>query len=133
MNKYLLDTNVIIDFLKGKEEAVRTIKKIQNHLLHISVITVAEYNYGALKSEKIKETLGLFTDFCERAQITVVSIDRLVAEMFAQIQARLSKKGRLRPVFDLLIASTCIVNGLILVTKNKKDFIEIERLKVMKD
>ncbi len=131
MNKYLLDTNVIIDFLKGKEEAVQTIKKIQNKLLHISVITIAEYNYGALRSDKIKETLGLFTDFCQRAQVAVVSIDRPVAEKFAQIQAQLSKKGRLRPVFDLLIASSCLINNCILVTRNKKDFMGIEGLKIL--
>ncbi len=129
MNKYLLDTNVIIDFLKGKEETVRTIKKIQNKSLHISVITVAEYNYGALRSNNIKETLEIFVDFCKRAQVTTVSIDKLVAEKFAQIQARLSKKGNLRPVFDLLIASTCLVNNCILVTENKKDFVGIEGLK----
>ncbi len=130
MNKYLLDTNVIIDFLKGKEEAVRTIKKIQNKSLHISVITVAEYNYGALRFDNIKENLDIFVDFCKRAQVTTVSIDKLAAEKFAQIQAKLSKKGNLRPVFDLLIASTCLVNNCILVTGNKKDFVGIEGLKL---
>lgn len=131
MNKYLLDTNVIIDFLKGKEKAVQIIKKIQKNPLHISVITIAEYNYGALRSTKIKETLDLFTDFCDRAQIITVSIDKPVAEKFAQIQANLSKKGKLRPVFDLLIASSCLINNCILVTRNKKDFEGIEGLKVM--
>jgi predicted nucleic acid-binding protein len=130
MNKYLLDTNVIIDFLKGKTDAVQIIKKIQKNPLHVSVITIAEYNYGALRSVKIKETLDLFIDFCDRAQITTVSINKSVAEKFAQIQASLSKKGKLRPVFDLLIASSCLINNCILVTRNKKDFEGIEGLKL---
>lgn len=131
MNKYLLDTNVIIDFLKGEKQAFQTLQSIKKDQLFISVITIAEYNYGALRTVKIQKTLDLFTDFSEQANIIVVPIEKPVAEKFAQIQAQLSRKGKLRPVFDLLIASTCLVNDYILVTRNKKDFKGIEGLKIM--
>jgi len=65
-------------------------------------------------------------------RITFISIDRNTIEKYAKLQSELSKKGKLKPIFDLLIASSCIVNGLILVTRNKKDFEEIEELKLLK-
>jgi len=131
MKKYLLDTNIIIDFLKGQKETIKTIRKIKNGHLFCSVITVAEYNYGALKSIKTQETLDLFADFCKRANITFLNIDNTTAEKFALLQSELGKKGQLRPIFDLLIAASCIVNGCVLVTRNKKDFIGIKGLKLL--
>lgn len=130
MKKYLLDTNIIIDFLKGDKEAIQIMKKIQNNPFFISVITITEYNYGALKSSNVQKTLDLFNNFCQQADISLLNIDKKVAEKFAFIQAKLGKKGQLRPIFDLFIASTCLVNDCILVTLNQKDFIGIEGLKV---
>jgi predicted nucleic acid-binding protein len=130
-NKYLLDTNVVIDFLKGDIETIDSIRKIIKKPIFISVVTIGEYNYGALRSQNTKKQLDLFESFCERMKITFISIDKSTIEEYASLQAEMSKKGKLRPVFDLLIASSCIVNDCTLVTRNKKDFIGISGIKVM--
>jgi len=132
MKKYLLDTNVIIDFLKGDKNTIEIFKSIKNYPLFISVITIAEYHYGALRSFKVQETIDLFLEFSKAADFIELPIDKEVAKKFAEIQAELSKKGKLRPAFDLLIASTCIVNDCILTTKNRKDFVGIAELKILK-
>lgn len=129
--KYLLDTNVVIDFLKGDNKTISSIRKIIKRPLFISVVTIGEYNYGALRSQNTKKQLDLFKSFCERMKITFLSIDKNTIEEYAKLQSEMSKKGKLKPIFDLLIASSCIVNGCTLVTRNKKDFIGVEALKVM--
>jgi len=130
--KYLLDTNVVIDFLKGDNKTIDCIRKIIKRPLFISVVTIGKYNYGAFRSQNTKNQLDLFESFCQRMKITFISIDKDTIEEYAKLQSELSKKGKLKPIFDLLIASSCIINDLILVTRNKKDFEEIEGLKMLK-
>ncbi|MBI5122652.1 type II toxin-antitoxin system VapC family toxin [Candidatus Roizmanbacteria bacterium] len=129
--KYLLDTNVVIDFLKGDSKTIYSIRKIIKRPLFISVVTIGEYNYGALRSQNTKNQIDLFKSFCERMKITFISIDKNTIEEYAKLQASLSKKGKLKPIFDLLIASSCIINDCILVTRNKKDFVGIEGLQIL--
>ena len=128
--KYLLDTNVVIDFLKGDNKTISSIRKIIKGSFFISVVTIGEYNYGALRSQNTKNQLDLFESFCDRMKITFISIDKNTIEEYAKLQSEMSKKGKLKPIFDLLIASSCIINDCVLVTRNKKDFIGIERLKL---
>ncbi len=129
--KYLLDTNVVIDFLKGDNKTIDFIRKIIERPLFMSVVTIGEYNYGALRNQNTKNQLDLFESFCKRLKITFISIDKNTIEEYAKLQASLSKKGNLKPIFDLLIASSCIVNNCVLVTRNKKDFVGIESLKII--
>lgn len=129
--KYLLDTNVVIDFLKGDSKTIDSIRKIIKRTLFISVVTIGEYNYGALRSQNTKKQLDLFESFCERMKITFLSIDKNTIVKYASLQAEMSQKGKLKPIFDLLIASSCILNDCVLVTRNKKDFMGIEELKIL--
>lgn len=135
MNTYLLDTNIIIDFLKGDKRTADILQSIKsnhkNNQLCISVITVAEYNFGAWRSSDTQKALAAFTTLCVQADVSVIEINTQIAETFAIIQAKLAKQGRLRPVFDLLIASSCIVHNYTLVTHNKKDFVGIGELKIL--
>jgi predicted nucleic acid-binding protein len=130
MSSYLLDTNIIIDFLKGKQDVFTILQTIKDKKLFISVITIAEYNYGALRVANSKEAFTQFNHFRKQAHISVVDIDETVVTVFSRLQVQLGKKGRLRPVFDLLIAASCIVHNHVLVTKNFKDFEGIEGLKI---
>ena len=58
----------------------------------------------------------------------VIDFTMEAAKIYAKIQADCVKKGRTRPVFDLLIASTAIASNLILATCNYKDFKDITGL-----
>lgn len=129
--KYLLDTNIVIDFLKGNNGTVDVIKKIIKGQFYISAIVLGEYYYGAFRSQNTQNQLELFEVFCKRMKITILPVDRDVMVEYAKLQAYFSKKGKLKPIFDLLITSSCIANNCILVTRNKKDFAGIESLKII--
>ena len=68
--KYFLDTNVIIDALKGKSE------NIKNHFatinfteIYIPSIVTAELEYGAVHSKDYEKNKNLYEDFVKNFEI----------------------------------------------------------------
>lgn len=132
MNKYLLDTNIIIDFFHGNKDAVEIIKKLKNELLFISVVTVAEYYQGAVRTSNPQKSIENFDEFILQANIQTIAIDPEVAQIYGLLQGEFHKKGKAKPILDLFIAASCIAYDLILVTFDKKDFGDFKKLKTFK-
>ena len=124
---YLVYSDVLINFLKGEEKAVKTIKKLQNGSFYLSIISVGEVLEGLLETKNNKK----LTSFKELLKtVTVINIDFLVIEKFAFIRKSLRQKGLLIDNFDLLITSTCLTHDLILLTNNVSHFKRIPGLKI---
>ncbi|HET6611150.1 MAG TPA: hypothetical protein VFG83_04145 [Kofleriaceae bacterium] len=60
----------------------------------------------------------------------ILTYDAIAAEWHAQERARLAKTGRSAPFVDGQIAAIAAVSGLILVTRNVKDFRRFKGLEV---
>ena len=126
--KYLLDTNVLVDYLRGK-------LRIQEFLFQsssaISIITLAELYYGAYKSEDvkaaIKEVLETISDF----SLGVVTLGEKDVKTYGELKASLEKGGERIEDLDLLIAGTALALDLTLVTRNIKHFQRIKGLKLL--
>lgn len=127
MVKYLLDTNIIIDHLRGRNLIG---DKIIEKGCAISVITLAELLYGAHKSDDPQQSLFATYDLLESFGFHIEVISEAAAQEFAEMKAVLEKAGQRLEDFDLLIAATAKVSGLILVTKNTKHFERVEGLKL---
>ena len=125
---YLVDTDVLIDFLNGRKTAIDVIKSFDISTFAISIITLAEVLEGLVddppKFTSVKKGLSTFTNF---------SINEDIAEVFAYQRFKLRKRGTLIDNMDLLIAATALVYNLTLITKNKKHFQKIEELQLFKD
>lgn len=126
--KYLLDTNVIVDHLRGR--------KILDLALFaqgaaISAITLAELYHGAAKSNHPKESQDLFKEIIATAEMEVLPVGRDTAYEFGNMKAFLEKKGQKLEDFDLLIAACAKVAKLTLVTANIKHFERIPNLKIL--
>ena len=119
----LVDTNVIIRFLKGQTELFPLFEKMED--LYVSSISIGELMYGAELSKKTDFNRELYFDFCN--QMKVIYIDQDIAKNYGKIKARLKKKGRPIPENDILIAATAITAGLSLVTADT-DFDHIDDL-----
>jgi len=106
----LFDTNILIDYLNGIEDARREISNCDRQDRHISIITWMEVLVGAKPSEvsALKSWLSRFH---------VIALDDAIAERAVQI--RKSKKIRLP---DAIIWATAQVNSLLLISRNTKDF-----------
>ena len=127
MNKYLLDTNICIYFLKGLFELHTKIEQVGIENCFLSEITVAELKYGAENSSnpiKNRDTIDKFLNSFTILPI-ITSLD-----IYAREKTRLRKKGKQLDDFDLLIGATAVSNNLTLVTKNVSDFDRLDNIKI---
>lgn len=123
--KYLLDTNVIVDHLRGKKPIEASLVK-KGSL--VSIITQAELYYGAYKSKKPQENLRKIRQMLEDLAIDTVNLSKDIIDVYGQIKAKLEAKGQKLDEFDLLIAATALSSDLTLVTRNTSHFRRIPHL-----
>lgn len=124
---YLLDTNICIFHLRGKLNLSK-IKQEKKANFFISEITLLELFYGCEKSLDTRESYQAVKKFLEDIKILPIGN---CAEKYASLKNNLFKIGKpLHNEFDLLIAVTAIINKMILVTDNFKDFRNIEEVTI---
>jgi len=117
MKIYLVDSDVLIDFFKKRQEAVSLIEQLSEvGTCIISVISVAELRSGWNKEEASMYLPCLYNIF------EVVELSKNVAELAGEYRQKYSKKGTALPTIDSLIAATAIVNEYSLVSRNKKHY-----------
>ena len=128
MDKYLLDTNVCVFFLRGKTTIVEQILKKGIDNCFLSEITVAELFYGVECDEyNFKENRKKVSEFIDI--LTVIPIADVFLE-YARQKAILRKKGNLIDDMDLFIGSTAIAKDMVLVTDNEKHLNRLLNIKI---
>ena len=112
MNDYLLDSDVIIWFLRGREEVVTLIKSIaRERLLGCSPLSIIEIKLGMKRSEE--KATNFFFD-----AIKVWEINKEIAEQAANYIMSFRERGMKLDFVDATIAATCKLKNLILMTYN---------------
>ena len=115
MSEFLLiDTDVVIDYLRGQVDAVEYIENLTNPLF-LSIITVAELYSGVREGQERKALEGFISAF------EVLTIDEPVAVQ-GGLYRRDYRKSHSVGLADALIAATAEAKGATLVTLNKKHF-----------
>ena len=114
--RYLLDTNVILDFLGGKLPAKSEVflSKIIDDQINISAINKIEL----LGFSNLEQILLDLVSFAEIYYIDDEVIDKTIA---------LRKKYKIK-LPDAIIAATAIVYNFTLISHNFKDFQKITEL-----
>ena len=128
MKKYLIDSDILIYFLKGKQEVVERLSTIPIDDLYISRINYTELIYGAYNSTKIDQNLKVIEPFLEN--FTVLEFTKVSSLIFAKEKARLKKSGNIIADMDLMIASIAIENDCTLISNNIKHFERIQNLEL---
>ena len=89
MKKYLIDSDILIYFLKGKHEVVEKLSQIPMDDLYISRINYTELMYGAYNSTKITQNLKIIEPFLE--SFKVLEFTKISSLILAKEKARLKK------------------------------------------
>lgn len=123
MKTYLLDTSVIIDYLRGKKDAVELLNNTDGKFFS-SYICLAEIYEGVYRVSNKKEMAEVVINFFTTLS-GIYGIDESIAKKFGEIRADLKKKGKVIEDLDLILAATCLVHDLTLLTFNQKHFSRI--------
>ena len=119
--RYLLDTCVISDFIKGEAGTTVRFKQTPPVDVAISAVTVMELRYGlALNPQRIQKVEPAITSIL--SSVTILPFDTVEAEQAAQIRAALKSQGQPIGAYDVLIAATALQHDLIMVTANQREF-----------
>ena len=124
---YLVDTNVVSELRRRAHAAEPTVRKwamsVPPESQFLSGVTIGEIEEGVLRKERDDPRQGavlrqwlenvILREFADR----ILPVDADVARRMAQFGI-----ARTRQMPDAYIGATAAVHGLILVTRNTKDF-----------
>jgi len=125
MTARLLDTTIVIDLLKGSDNAVEKIRSLQESgdMLATAAPCLAEVVRGTRFSGKLEREAaeGLLR------QLEVLPVDERSARLAGEIAAETTRRGKEVGLIDCLIAGVAIVQEATLVTRDT-DFSRIPGL-----
>jgi len=127
MAKYLLDTTIIIDHLRGNKKVNSRLEKIgqRGDIAGCCCVNIAE-TYAGMR-EKEKEKTDRFIESLYYFEVT-----KEIARLAGELRQKYVKRGKTLAATDVIIAATAITYGLTLLTKNVKHYpfpeLEIEEV-----
>ena len=116
MSRFLLDSDIIIWHLRGRPEVTQMLRDLQRAgLPACSALSVLEVQLGVKKGEEEKTDRFL-------GSLKIFDVTREIAIRAARLIRECKTKGITIDLPDAVIAGTCIVYGLTLVTYNTKHY-----------
>ena len=124
-----MDTSVIVDVDRGKQEAIELCKKLTSeHNAFLSAVTVSEILTGSYLRKDYKTAVKKAEKVL--GQFSWVPLDGKIARVIGQLNAYLLVRGLPIEYQDVAIAASCLVVGCdVLVTENNEHFARIVNLK----
>ena len=127
--KYLLDTDVFSLMVKDQDEAINTrLQTLAKGGAVLSVITTGEYFYGvthapvsALREKRAKRLIDFFG---------VLPMEADAGVLYGAFRADLRAKGTPIGPNDLWLAAHAKAHGLVMVTRNTREFKRVKGLRV---
>lgn len=125
---YYLDTNTIIFLLdRGNPKIVDKLRSCSPKNIKVPSMVMAELFTGAYKSVN-ESKLDIVTKFL--APYEIIPFDEDASLLYGKLRAELEKKGKKIGPNDLIIASTVLSRGGILITNNVREFERVEGLRI---
>jgi tRNA(fMet)-specific endonuclease VapC len=123
----LLDTNVVIQCLKGREPAASRLRAAAPSEIAIPSVVGYELEYGTLRiaSPQRRRILSRMLQSLEQ-----IPFDREAARESARARVDLERRGIVIGPLDLLIAGTALSRGAALATNNTREFSRIRGLRL---
>ena len=121
-----LDTNLLIEYLKGREPGASAVEKaVKEVLCSITAISIYELLFGKARANK---------DIGEDAllkMLTVLPLNKTSAKRAAVLHDTLIRQNKDIGLRDVLIAAICLEHQIPLLTINEKHFARVPGLKMI--
>jgi predicted nucleic acid-binding protein len=127
---YLVDTDVIADWLKGIQSARTLLPTLQPAGLAVSILPIGEIEEGIVYGypQTAQAHAAGFRQFLRG--VTVLPLTRRIMHRFAQVRGDLRQRGLIIGDFDIAIAATALHYNLSLVTRNTRHFQRVPGLTI---
>ena len=128
---YLLDTNICIHLFKGHEGLTNKLEVVGLNSCYLSEITILELMFGVENSALNRRSANRENlDWLRAAFSGRILLIGAGFEEYARQKAALRQAGLPTREFDLLIGSTAIAHNLTLVTRNTRDFKNLNKVEL---
>ncbi len=111
----LFDSNILIDALKGYEQALQELAYWDEPA--ISVVTWMEVYAGATPNE-----VPRLDELMANIGFEIIQTDEAIMKLAAQIRGESIRKGPKIALPDAIIMATAMHRNLTVITRNKRDF-----------
>lgn len=126
--KYLLDTNIMSELMRGPANKVSSvIAKVGENAVCTSIVVVCELKFGAAKKRSANLTANLEKVL---GTIRIEDFGSPADAAYAELRATLEKAGTPIGQMDMLIAAHALALDATLVTANEREFSRVPGLKV---
>ncbi len=127
--KYLLDTNVCVDYLNGRYPSVtERLQRARPADVCTSAIVAAELRYGAEKSNQRRQNQARLDQFL--SEVAIIDFDAGASEIYGRVRFALERDGTIIGPNDMLIAAHALSLRTLLVTDNVKEFARVRGLRL---
>jgi tRNA(fMet)-specific endonuclease VapC len=123
---HLLDTNLVIQVLRGNQAVIGRLRSHRPSDVAISSIVAHELYYGAFRGAKAAENLVRV----DALAFEVLDFDVEDARRSGEVRAALATAGQTIGPYDVLIAGQALSRSLVLVTRNMREFSRISELRL---
>jgi tRNA(fMet)-specific endonuclease VapC len=129
--RYVLDTNIVSELMKGNERALARLRAAGRTETGIPQPVIAEIAYGLERLPRSKRRKLLEQRFeLLRSELPRCQWTDTVSEHFGVCKARLERDGRRIEDFDLAIVAHALADGATLVTADRGDMLRFPDLSV---
>lgn len=130
-NRTIIDTDILIDFLRNRSEIVAFIAQIEEKgtLLATTAINAFELYYGAHKSKQADQTLKATKNLLDR--LVILPLTPTSAQRAGHIYAQLELEGQPIGLRDTFIAAIALTRKFRIATRNAEHFKKVKGLTVL--
>jgi tRNA(fMet)-specific endonuclease VapC len=127
--KYLLDTDTFSDIVRGNVIVEARFSRAPLPLIGVSSITIKEIEYGrSLRPERVTRRGEVIDSLLRKIDAVPFCVE--AAYVTGRLRATLTRAGTPIGPYDVMIAGTALVHGLILVTANTREFSRVSGLQL---
>lgn len=129
---YLIDTDVVIDLLNGRDPATEFFAtELAEARVSISTVTVGELYAGVDPNDYPERSLARIEHFLLVSAFEVIPLTAESARMAGLLSGSLTSVGTKTGLLDLFNAAIALEFGFVVVTRNVRHYGRVPNLKIV--